>query len=99
MFGSFLRRSFALLFLLTACHAAIEQKMYQVKGVVRELKADGKTVVIQHEEIPNYMKAMTMPFEVKDLKELRGLKPGDAISFRMIVTEKEGWIDHVAKLN
>jgi protein SCO1/2 len=80
--------------------ACTEKKQtYQVKGVVQELKPDGKTAVIRHEEIPGYMKAMTMPFEVKDAKELIGLKPGDVVSFRMVVTSKEGWIEQVTKLS
>ena len=62
------------------------------------MKPDGKTVVIRHEEVPDYMPAMTMPFEVKDRKELAGLKPGDEVSFRMLVTETEGWIDQVTRL-
>src|SRR5258706_15917092 len=55
------------------------QQVFQVKGVIKELKTDGKTVDIRHEEIPNYMPAMTMPFEAKDPKELTGLKAGDAV--------------------
>jgi protein SCO1/2 len=74
------------------------QQVFQVKGVIQELKPDGKTAVIKHEEIPGYMKAMTMPFEVKNANELLGLKPGDAVSFRMVVTDKEGWIEQVTKL-
>ena len=42
------------------------QKTFQARGVVRELKPGGKTVVIQHEDVTNYMPAMTMPFDVKD---------------------------------
>jgi len=76
-----------------------QQQVFQVKGVVKELKPDGKTVVIKHQEVTNYMPAMTMPFEVKDTNELRGLQPGDAITFRMLVTDTDGWIDHIAKLN
>lgn len=75
------------------------QTFYQVKGVVEEVMPDGKTAVIKHEEIPDYMAAMTMPFEAKNTNELRGLKPGDAISFRLIVTDDDGWIDQVKKLN
>ncbi len=99
MFGSRLILFCLSLLLLTSCQAAESQKTFQVKGVVQELPADGKTVVIKHEDIPNYMKAMTMPFDVKNTNELRGLKPGDAISFCMIVNATEGWIDHIAKLN
>ena len=75
------------------------QQIFQVKGLVQEINPDGKTAVIKHEEIPNYMPAMTMPFDVKNTNELRGLQPGDAISFRMIVTDDDGWIDQVKKLN
>jgi protein SCO1 len=75
------------------------QQIFQVKGVIEEIKPDGKSAVIKHEEIPNYMAAMTMEFEAKNTNELRGLKPGDSISFRMIVTDDDGWIDQVKKLN
>ena len=75
------------------------QQVFQVKGVVEEIKPDGKAAIIRHEEIPNYMAAMTMEFETKNTNELQGLKPGDAIAFRMIVTEDDGWIDQVKKLD
>src|SRR5271166_1439372 len=75
------------------------QQTFQVKGLVKELKPDGKTVVIQHEAIPNYMPAMTMPFEVRDTNELRGLQAGDVIAFRMTVTDSDGWIHHLTKLS
>lgn len=75
------------------------QQIFQVKGVIEEIKPGGKTAIIKHEEIPNYMAAMTMEFETKNTNELRGLQPGDSISFRMIVTEDDGWIDQVKKLN
>lgn len=73
-------------------------KVYQVKGAVVEIKPNRKTAKIKHEEIPGYMAAMTMDLDVKDTNELTGLKAGDAISFRMLVTEDDGWIDQVKKL-
>lgn len=82
-----------------ATPASTNLQTFQVKGVVKELKPDGKTVVIQHEAIPHYMPAMTMPFEVHDTNELRGLQPGEAISFQLVVTDTNGWIEHVKKLN
>jgi protein SCO1/2 len=74
-----------------------KQQTYQVQGMVLEVKPREKTVRIRHQEVPGYMPAMTMPFEVKDTKELAGLQPGDSVSFRMIVTEKDGWIDQIQK--
>jgi len=72
---------------------------YQVKGVVVALGEDGKTVKIKHEEIPSYMAAMTMEFEVRGTNELRGLAAGDSVAFRMLVTEDDGWIDQIKKLD
>lgn len=70
-------------------------QVFQVDGVVREIKAQGRTAIIRHEEIPGYMAAMTMPFTVKDPKEGAALKPGDRVTFRMTVTETDGWIDQI----
>lgn len=70
---------------------------YSVKGTVRELKPDGRTIMIRHEEIPGYMDAMTMPFRVRGTNELAGLKAGDEVSFRLQVTGDSSWIDHVQR--
>jgi protein SCO1/2 len=74
-----------------------EPKSFAVSGVVREVKPDGRTVVVKHEAITNYMAAMTMPFRAKDTNELASLKAGDEITFLLSVTEEESWIDHVRR--
>src|SRR5437016_4268342 len=79
--------------------ASTNQRTFQVKGVVIELKPKQNTVKIRHEEIPGYMQAMTMEFDVKNTNELGGLEPGNSVSFRMIVSDKEGWIDQIRKLS
>jgi protein SCO1/2 len=63
-----------------------------------KVKPESKEIEVKHEEIPGYMPAMTMPFDVKTTNELAGLAPGDAVSFRMIVTDTEGWIDQIKKI-
>ncbi len=75
------------------------QDIYQVKGIVIELNAPESSIRIKHEPIPGYMPAMTMPFDVKDTNQLAGLEPGDSVSFRMIVTPTDGWIDQLQKLS
>jgi len=72
-------------------------QIFQVRGVIVELLPAEKTVRIKHEEVPNYMPAMTMPFEVLDTNELAGLTAGDPVAFRMLVTETTGWIDEIQK--
>jgi protein SCO1/2 len=72
-------------------------RSFAVQGVVKEIKPDGRTVIIQHEAIANYMDAMTMPFKAKVPGQLAALKSGDAIRFRLQVTESESWIDQIEK--
>ena len=57
----------------TNAPGAEDQTIYEVKGVVQEVKAAEKKVVVKHEEVPDYMPAMTMPFDVKNTNELAGL--------------------------
>jgi protein SCO1 len=71
---------------------------YQTRGVVRGISPDRSTLEIQHENIPDFMPSMTMPFLARDQKEIADLRIGDAISFRMTVTKKDFWIDRVKKI-
>jgi len=73
-------------------------RTFLARGVVKELQEDGSTVVVSHEAIANYMDAMTMPFKVKELKELAGLRAGDQISFRLSVTDEESWIAQITRV-
>jgi protein SCO1 len=71
---------------------------YETHGVIRGISPDRTTLEIQHENIPDFMPSMTMPFLVRNQKEVGDLKLGDAIAFRMTVTKKDFWIDHVKKI-
>ena len=70
---------------------------FQATGIVKDIKPDRKSIVIQHDTISNYMEAMTMPFKVKDTNQLSGLHRGDKISFRLLVKEDQSWIDHITQ--
>ncbi len=80
---------------LRTTNAAPQQ--FEVRGVLREIKPDGRSAVIRHEEIPGYMDAMTMPFRVRDTNELASVKPGDELRFRLNVTDDASWIDQVRR--
>ena len=73
-------------------------RSFMVRGILQEVKPDGKTAVIQHEAISNYMAAMIMPFKARDPALLRGVQAGDEISFRLTVTDEESWIDQISKI-
>jgi len=74
-------------------------QIFQVNGTIIELHPEEESIRIKHEEIPDYMPAMTMPFDVRDTNELAGLEAGDTVSFRLTVTDTEGWIDQIKRLN
>ena len=90
--------SLLLLAILAISCSSEKRTTYQVKGVIKEISADRKEAQIEHENIPGYMEAMTMKFDVKDTNELKGLQANDQVAFRMIVTENDGWIDQVKKI-
>src|SRR6266436_1524243 len=71
--------------------------IFEARGVIRELRPDTDSVVIQHEAISNYMDAMTMPFKVRQRAELKGLRAGDVVNFRLQVSETESWIDRIRR--
>jgi protein SCO1/2 len=73
-------------------------RTFTVQGLVRELPADGRTVIIRHEAIAGYMPRMTMSFTARRPEELRGLQPGDVVEFRLTATAEEHWIENLRVL-
>lgn len=41
-------------------------RSFAVRGVIKELGTDSRTVLVQHAAIVGYMPAMTMPFNVQE---------------------------------
>jgi protein SCO1 len=73
-------------------------RTFLVKGVVQDLPPNGRTAIVEHEAIPGFMEAMTMPIEVQDPSELESIAPGDEILFRLVVTEDDAWMDQVTRI-
>jgi protein SCO1/2 len=68
-----------------------------VRGVIQEIKPDGKAAVIKHEAIPGYMDAMTMSFDTKTTNEFANARVGDEVEFGLVVTQDDSWIERVKK--
>lgn len=66
--------------------AAGPDRIFTVRGTIRAPYADG-AISIQHEPIPGFMPAMTMPFYT-ELAEVRDLVPGDVVVFEFRVGER-----------
>lgn len=46
-----------------------------------------------------FVAAMTMPFTVRDAAELQGLSAGQAVRFRLHVTEDDSWVSRIEPRN
>jgi protein SCO1 len=85
------------LLLVPACHprAAGPEERYQLKGKVVSVDKRGSTVTIAHEDIPDLMDAMTMPFDLKDRRLLDQLAEGDGIQATLVVAGRKSWLENV----
>lgn len=68
---------------------------YTVKGRVAGVRDGGETLFVEHEKIPGYMPAMTMPLPVGDPSETNALRTNQAIEFRLRVQGDSAWISRV----
>jgi protein SCO1/2 len=58
-------------------------RRYEGHGIVREVDPAARQLVIEHEDIPGLMPAMTMNFDVADATLLALAKPGEAVDFEV----------------
>ena len=88
----------ALLFLLAPVHARAGQrtKEYPVTGMIVSIAPAAKTFNASIQAIPNFMAAMTMPFEVRQASELQGLAPGTVVSFTLVVEPNTSYATRIA---
>ena len=72
---------------------------FDVRGVYLGAVFDSAAAVISHEAIPGFMGAMRMELRVADRAELRGLRDGDKIRFRLSDPEGDGYtVSRIAPL-
>lgn len=67
---------------------------FQVAGVVAA-RPEGRSIRIAHEDIPDFMPAMTMEFAVREEETVPGVAPGDRVRFVLHVTDERSWISGV----
>lgn len=84
-----------LLTLLFSIPLARAEEKHSVKGMVIQVDAAHKTLVVSCDAIPDYMEAMQMPFPVRNSKELEGLAPGAMIQFTLVVEKESGYAEGI----
>ena len=75
-----------------------ERKVYKMRGKVVSTDAAKGEVTLNHEAIPGFMEAMTMPYKLKDASILGELHPGDVITADVLVSQDadaEILLDHI----
>ena len=82
------------LLLLSGCSNA---KEYPLVGQVLAVDTNQQVITVKHQDVVGFMPGMTMPFKVKDAKELDGRKPGDLISATLIVEDSLGYLADIKK--
>lgn len=73
------------------------EQTFDVKGHIVSIEPGGKTVHIAHEDIPDFMPAMTMPFTLQHPEQVADLSVGDPVKFRLVVTRDDSWISTIDK--
>jgi len=70
-------------------------RVFELHGQVLEVRPDRGELVIRHEDIPNFMPGMTMPFPVEDDAMLEGKAPGDLVTATLVVEEVRAYLSSV----
>ena len=94
--------------LIAGCHArpasdadvasAHSFKTYKLRGKVVSTNAAKGEATLNHEAIPGFMEAMTMPYKLKDPSILSELHPGDVITADLLVSQDPNadvLLDHI----
>ena len=72
---------------LLSCGPPPSPEILVGEGTVKKVVVPDRRVVIAHEDIPGFMHAMTMSFEVNKPSLLHNLEPGDRVRFTLEMTK------------
>ncbi|HTG75190.1 MAG TPA: SCO family protein [Terriglobia bacterium] len=76
-------------------HSILAAERYSVQGMVLKVDRSQKSFLVSHDSIPGFMQAMTMPFDVRDIKELNGLAPGTLVEFTLVVDRNSAYAERL----
>jgi protein SCO1/2 len=80
-----------------ACRPADPPRRYVLQGQVLGVHPDRGQITIRHADIPNYMPAMTMSFEVASKTLLDGRVPGDLVTATLEVKDGLGRLTEIVQ--
>ncbi len=88
------RLSFAIALLLSVVYLQAAQR-YPVTGLILKTDPAHRNFVASCTAIPGYMEAMTMPFAVRDEKQLDGIEPSMLVDFTLVVDDSDSYAENV----
>ena len=81
---------------LSGCQPnASNAKRFDFKGKVMTVEKEKHLVTVSHEEVKDFMGAMTMPFVVRDEWVFDQAAEGDQITATLVVDQTESWLENV----
>ena len=85
-------------FLGAACFSPPPKaQQYELRGQILAIKPEDGEVLIKHEDIKNFMPAMTMPYKVRETALLDGKAPGDLVKATLNVGGNDAWLSALEK--
>src|ERR1041385_8241327 len=70
-------------------------KRYQLQGKIIAIHQSKHQLIVSHSDIPGFMPAMIMPFNLKDPSAVNGLSKGDEIAATLVVKGSESWLENL----
>ena len=74
-----------------------ESRSYPLKGQVIAKDTSRQELTVKHEDIPNFMPGMTMPFKVTDRSGFESVVPGDLITATLMVSDTTGELTAITR--
>jgi len=88
----------ALLLMQPACGGGEETRTFSVRAQVVRVVDGGRSLVVDHEDIPGYMDAMQMTLRVQDAAASEGLERGDKVRVQLFVQGGDAVVGILEKL-
>jgi protein SCO1/2 len=84
--------------LVGACSTKSSEREYSLQGQVTAVADNRQQATVAHEAVKGFMPAMTMPYNIRDPKQLDGIAPGDLINAKLIVLTNDAYLTNVKKV-
>jgi protein SCO1/2 len=80
--------------LLLACS---RPRQYELRGQIVAIDAAAARVTVKHEDIPGFMPAMTMSFDVRDRRLLEARQPGELVTATLVVDDDRAYLSTITR--